>query len=107
MNLLGLLFIYALEGGITGNLQNDIDPYYHVEAEAGIRLENVLLTGVYYFEPVLYENTANNQHYKIKLTVDTDNFDFGFNYDYNVSEDADLFTIWGRYESEGFSGGNK
>lgn len=103
MNLLSLIFICALEAGATGNQQNDVYPFYYVEAEAGVRIDNVLfLTGSYCFEQLYLVNEASNQHYKINLSVLTDYADFGIIYDYDVDREYGLITIWGRLQTEGW-----
>ena len=100
--MLELLFIYALSGGIQGNPTNTIDPAIFIEAEAGIRINDLYLTGSYYYEPDPYNNTADNQTVNVRLFVDHYNYEFGAEYEYSLETREDCIKIYFRFESEGW-----
>ena len=99
MNL--ILFILALEGGISGDMidyqAENISIYY--QAEAGIKLDALIFViygiGTSGEKHELFETT----NLGFKLYVDADYINFGCKYNYNYYTGDDMLTIYMRIES--------
>lgn len=96
-----LLFIYALQGGITGNAQSDIEPVIYAQVEAGVQLNDLFILGCLYTEIDFYNKQTENRHFIVKIYADYENFNFGMEYDYNIDFQYDLLTIYFRLQSWG------
>lgn len=104
MNL--ILFIFAISGGITGNLENSSDTYMHIQPEIGIRINDLFLTAQLYSEPDTdalnqqeYQDAFRNNQLKINMYVDTDYFTGGIQFAYELQNSEYLTSIYFRAQS--------
>lgn len=107
MDILTLVFIYALQGEVIMTPTNEFAPYVNYQVEEGFQ------TGT--FHALLYFNTDcapypqnttpetlfYNKIVGVKISFDVAGFNYGFTYEYNLETDIDQITLYARYQNWG------
>ena len=104
--MLEILFIYALELGITGSPTNEVEPIVYAQAEAGWQMEDLYFL-VYFNGNYDHDSTAtflqrlDEKKAGVMLYAEPGIGSFGCIYEIDLQTGVDSFTIWGRVQSWG------